>query len=112
MGAAHRAHLNTPGWKLNWSQDKDKSYKRLPKSCPSHRSKAGVSLIVHILISKYVEHLPLHRLIARFARSGLKVPPPTIGNWVKTGAAPLMILYEAYQKVIFEAFTSKWTKPG
>ena len=74
------------------------------KELPFGRSKAGVSLIVHILISKYVEHLPLHRLIARFARSGLKVPPPTIGNWVKTGAAPLMILYEAYQKVIFEAF--------
>ena len=74
------------------------------KDLPFGRSKAGVSLIVHILISKYVEHLPLHRLIARFARSGLKVPPPTIGNWVKAGAAPLMILYEAYQKVIFEAF--------
>ena len=74
------------------------------KELPFGRSKAGVSLIVHILISKYVEHLPLHRLIARFARSGLKVPPATIGNWVKTGAAPLMILYEAYQKAIFQSF--------
>ena len=74
------------------------------KDLPFGRSKAGVSLIVNILISKYVEHLPLHRLIARFARSGLKVPPATIGNWVKTGAAPLMILYEAYQKAIFQAF--------
>lgn len=56
--------------------------------------KAGVSLIAHILISKYVEHLPLHRLIARFARSGLKIPPATMGQWVKTGADPLLILYE------------------
>ncbi|MBK6932925.1 MAG: IS66 family transposase zinc-finger binding domain-containing protein [Saprospirales bacterium] len=30
------------------------------KDLPFGRSKAGVSLIVHILISKYVEHLPLH----------------------------------------------------
>ncbi len=74
------------------------------KDLPFGRSKAGLSLIINILISKYVEHLPLHRLIARFARSGLKVPPSTIGNWVKTGAAPLRILYEAYQKVIFESF--------
>ncbi|MCB9352726.1 MAG: transposase [Lewinellaceae bacterium] len=74
------------------------------KELPFGRSKAGVSLIVHILSSKYVEHLPLHRLIARFARSGLKVPPATIGNWAKTGAEPLMILYEAYQKMIFESF--------
>lgn len=74
------------------------------KELPFGRSKAGVSLIAHILISKYVEHLPLHRLIARFARSQLKIAPATIGHWVKIGADPLMILYEAYQKVIFESF--------
>ena len=74
------------------------------KDLPFGRSKAGVSLMVHILIAKYVEHLPLHRLIARFARSGLKIPPATMGNWVKTGASPLMILYQVYQKMIFQAF--------
>lgn len=74
------------------------------KELPFGRSKAGLSLIVHILVSKYVEHLPLHRLIARFARSGLKVPPSTMAHWVKVGAGPLMILYEVYQKIIFEAF--------
>lgn len=74
------------------------------KYLPFGRSKAGVSLIVHILVSKYVEHLTLHRLIARFARSGLKIPPATMGNWVKTGAEPLMILYEAYQKIIFGSY--------
>jgi transposase len=73
------------------------------RELPFARSKASVSLMVHILISKYVEHLPLHRLIARFARSGLKIPPPTIGHWVKSGAGPLMVLYEAYQKLVFES---------
>ena len=74
------------------------------KDLPFGRSKAGVSLIAHILISKYVEHLPLHRLIARFARSGLKIPPATMGQWVKTGGDLLLILYEAYKKIIFESF--------
>lgn len=74
------------------------------KDLPLGRSKAGVSLVAHILMSKYVEHLPLHRLIARFARSGLKIPPATIGQWVKSGADPLLILYEAYQKIIFGSF--------
>ena len=74
------------------------------KELPFGRSKAGVSLIAHILISKFVEHLPLHRLVARFARSGLKIPPSTMANWVKTGAQPLLILYEAYKKVIFGSF--------
>ena len=74
------------------------------KDLPFGRSKAGVSLIMHILIAKFVEHLPLHRLIARFARLRLKVPPATIGHWVKVGAQPLMILYEAYQKIVFDSF--------
>lgn len=74
------------------------------KELPFGRSKAGVSLIVHILIAKFVEHLPLHRLIARFARLRLKVPPATIGHWVKVGAQPLMILYEAYQQIVFDSF--------
>ena len=74
------------------------------KALPFGRSKAGVSLITHILVAKYVEHLPLHRLIKRFARLRLKVPPATIGHWVKVGAQPLMILYEAYQKIVFSSF--------
>jgi transposase len=74
------------------------------KGLPLGRSKAGVSLVAHILMSKYVEHLPLHRLIARFARSGLNIPPATIGQWVKSGADPLLILYEAYKKIIFGSF--------
>ena len=53
------------------------------KDRPFGRSKAGVSLIAHILISKYVEHLPLHRLIARFARSGLKIAPATMGQMMQ-----------------------------
>ena len=74
------------------------------KDLPFGRSKAGLSLIVHILISKFVEHLPLHRLITRFARCGLKIPPSTMGHWVKIGADPLMILYKAYQKIVFSCF--------
>lgn len=63
---------------------------------PLNRSKAGVSLIAHILIAKYLEHLPLDRLLHRFARSGLKIPQQTIGNWVKNGLNLLKILYDAY----------------
>ena len=73
------------------------------KELPFGRSKAGVSLVSHILVSKYVEHLPLHRLIARFARSGLKIPPATMGQWVATGAERLFLLYDAYQEMMFRS---------
>ena len=65
---------------INEEADQSQIVQALAKYLPFGRSKAGVSLIVHILISKYVEHLPLHRLIARFARSGLNIPPATIGR--------------------------------
>lgn len=71
---------------------------------PLGRSKAGVSLVVSILISKYLEHLPLHRQIARYARSGLKIPPSTMGQWVKSGALPLEILYRVFEKIVFRSF--------
>lgn len=73
------------------------------KELPFGRSKAGVSLITHILVSKYVEHQPLHRLVARFARSGLKIPPTTIGQWTARGADPLYIIYDAYKELIFRS---------
>lgn len=68
---------------------------------PLGRSMAGTSLVAHIILGKYVEHLPLHRLIQRFARSGLKIKPQTIGGWVKTGGDLLDILYQAYAKWLF-----------
>jgi transposase len=70
---------------------------------PLGRSKAGASLVSHILISKYLEHLPLDRLLQRFARSGLKIPQQTIGDWVRNGINLLHILYQAYGKWLLRA---------
>jgi transposase len=68
----------------------------LAPDTPFNRCKAGVSLIAHILMSKYLEHLPLDRLLHRFARSGLKIPQQTIGDWVKRGINLLETLHERY----------------
>lgn len=73
------------------------------KAMPLGRSKAGVSLVANIILSKYVEHTPLHRLIQRFARSGLQIPPATMGQWTKNGIDLLLLLYQLYEKLIFGA---------
>jgi len=67
------------------------------KGKPLGRSKAGVSLVANIILSKYVEHTPLHRLIQRFARSGLQIPPATMGLWTKNGIDLLLLLYQLYE---------------
>jgi transposase len=71
--------------------------------CPFPRLKAGVSMLVHILVSKFVDHLPLYRISGQLARQQLKLPDSTLGDWAKTAADHLIPLYAAYRKVLFKA---------
>lgn len=55
----------------------------------------GVGLLTLILINKYVDHLPLYRQQQIFKRSGIRITPSTINNWVKRSIEKLEILYES-----------------
>jgi transposase len=46
------------------------------------RGKLGDTLIVEAVCDKYIEHLPIERQSARFARSGVDVAPQTLGRSV------------------------------
>ena len=61
---------------------------------PIARCKAGVSLLMRILIDKYVDHLPLHRQIERYARMGMKLSQSTMCDWVSATATLLELLYD------------------
>jgi transposase len=61
---------------------------------PIYRCMAGVSLLVQILIDKYLDHLPLNRQIERFARQGVKMKDSTLCDWVSAVAKLLEILYK------------------
>lgn len=74
----------------------------LPET-PFPRLKAGVSMLVHILVSKYVDHLPLYRIAQQFARHQLKIPDSTLGNWVTTACEHLQPLYKVYETLIFQS---------
>jgi transposase len=65
----------------------------LPES-PVYRCMAGLSLLVRILVDKYVDHLPLYRQIERYARQGVKLKDSTICDWVSQVAKLLEILYK------------------
>src|ERR1700743_1457242 len=43
---------------------------------------AGEGLLAQIVIDKYVDHLPLHRQMQRFERTGVKLPYSTLTDWV------------------------------
>ena len=71
-------------------------------SMPLDKSEAGAFLLAHILVSKYVDHIPFHRLRQQFKRnSSFDIPASTIDGWFKGAcllAAPLgMVMREMIQ---------------
>lgn len=51
-------------------------------SRPIERSYAGPSLLAHVVVSKYCDHLPLYRQSQIYARSGLELDRATLADWV------------------------------
>jgi transposase len=50
-------------------------------SLPLPKSSAGASLLSHLLVSKYQDHLPFYRQIEMFKRQGVKLSPATVNGW-------------------------------
>jgi len=73
-------------------------------SLPLPKSNAGASLLTHIAISKFIDHLPFYRLIAMFKRSGVEISQSTIGGWFSGMSNLLQPLHEALlQELLKEA---------
>jgi transposase len=54
---------------------------------------AGPGLLAHVIVSKYADHLPLHRLEGILARHGVPLARSTMGDWLAGCAAALAPLY-------------------
>jgi transposase len=50
------------------------------------QGQAGASLIAHLILSKYDDHLPLYRQQHQLARLGVNFPRQTLCDWVEQGA--------------------------
>ena len=74
----------------------------LPEA-PIYRCMAGVSLLVYLLIGKYVDHLPLYRMKEQFARQGVKMSDSTMGDWVSQVAKLLEILYKELESQVLSS---------
>ena len=58
-------------------------------SRPIARGVAGPALLANVLVSKYCDHIPLHRLARIHARDGVAFDPSTYGGWVEQSHALL-----------------------
>jgi transposase len=69
-------------------------------SRPIEKCLAGDALLAHLLIGKYVDHLPLYRQQQIFKRLGMKIPSSTIDGWVLQLGRLLEPLYDAMVNVV------------
>jgi len=67
------------------------------------KSLAGEGLLAHVVVSKYVDHLPLHRLEGIFARQGIDLPRSTLCGWVADVATALTPIGDQLRREIVAA---------
>ena len=62
---------------------------------PIPKGNAGASMISHLLVSKFVDHLPFYRQVQIFKRQNLEIAESTINGWFNAGCDLLEPLYHA-----------------
>lgn len=62
---------------------------------PIPKGNAGASMIAHLLVSKFVDHLPFYRQVQMFKRQNLDISESTINGWFIAGCDLLLPLYQA-----------------
>lgn len=70
---------------------------------PSRAIEKGIaheSVLADMLVSKYVDHLPLYRQAQILKREGIEIPSSTFSDWAEACARLLEPLYEALKKEI------------
>src|ERR1700727_3033620 len=63
-------------------------------SQPIEKSTAGASLLTQVIVSKYADHLPLHRQAKIFRRFGVELSDQTMCSWMGQCAHLLDPLYQ------------------
>ena len=67
------------------------------------KSRVGVGLLAYILVSKYCDHLPLHRLEQMFRRYGIELARSTLCDWVAQAVSLLEPVAEQVKVEILAA---------
>ncbi|GHU13629.1 transposase [Betaproteobacteria bacterium] len=67
------------------------------------KSNAGASLLAHLLVSKYQDHLPFYRQIEIFKRQGIHLAASTVNGWFAETIKLLTPLYETLRKEVMSS---------
>ena len=70
---------------------------------PIDRGLPGPSLLAHVLVSKYADHLPLYRQSQIYAREGIDLDRSTLAGWVGAASELLTPLVDEIKKHVLAA---------
>jgi transposase len=70
---------------------------------PIAKGLPGPGLLAHLIVSKYVDHLPLHRLERVYERQGLFLPRSTLCDWLAACGQLLGPLYKRLVAVVLRS---------
>ncbi len=70
---------------------------------PIPKGKATASTLAHVAVSKYVDHLPLHRQVSMFRRQGVELSKQTLGGWIQQVSALLAPIERAMWRSILSS---------
>ncbi|WP_430409816.1 IS66 family transposase [Kordia sp.] len=72
-------------------------------SLPLPKSNAGAGLLAHILVSKFVDHLPFYRQRQIFKRQQYQVSDATLSGWFNAATSLLEPLYDVLTKELLQS---------
>jgi transposase len=76
------------------------------------RSAADASLLAHVVVSKFADHTPLHRLHRIYARSGAEIPVSTLSDWTAGVGDLLAPLVERLARRVLAAYIVRTDATG
>ena len=70
---------------------------------PIAKGLPGPGLLAHLIVSKYTDHMPLHRLERSYERQGLFLHRSTLCDWLGACADLLRPLYDLMARVVLQS---------
>lgn len=70
---------------------------------PLDKCIAAASLLAYLIASKFVDHLPIYRILQMFKRLNVTLDDSTVSGWIKAAANLIIPLYEAHLKEVLAA---------
>lgn len=96
-------HIIRPKYIIDSNDEKTQIVIADMPTMPIPKGNAGPGILAHILVSKFVDHLPFYRQVQMFKRQDLTIAESTLGGWFNASCRLLEPLYDTLKKQILSS---------